>query len=128
MQKEKSNKNLKTGTHYMTEIEKNFLSGKEICTIIETCAKKGVGEFSYGPLSFNFGNRLAPQPARNGPQKPENVIQEQQNIEKETLLTEELRTKDDQIAELMITNPLLAEELMIEGELEDSDEDDTDDA
>ena len=106
---------------------KTFLSGKEICTIIDICAKKGVGEFVYGPLSFKFGPKLAPQPARTGPSVPENVIQEQISIEKDALLSEELQTKEEQIAELMISNPLLAEELMIGGDLESNSDEDLED-
>lgn len=109
-------------------VEKNFLSGKEICTIIETCAKKGVEEFAYGPLSFNFSAKTASQPARSGTSSPEHVLQEQINIEKDVLLSEELQTKEEQIAELMISNPLLAEELMAEGELEANSEEVSEDA
>lgn len=124
MQKEKLSKNLRNGTNSLGEKEKNFLSGDEICSIIEVCAKRGVGEFVYGPLSFNFGTKKDTQPARNGAQLPENVIQEQQKIEETTLLSEELRTKEEQIAELLITDPLYAEELIVSGELDQVSEED----
>lgn len=123
MESGKSKKNLNSGT----KTTENFLSGKEICTIIEICAKKGVGEFTYGPLSFNFGNTKAPQPARNGNPSSENVILEQKIIEKDALLSEELQTKEEKIAELTISDPLLAEELMAEGELEEASEEDLED-
>jgi len=115
MQQEKSKKN----SNFGTKRTESFLSGKEICTIIEICAKKGVGEFTYGPLSFNFNGNKAPQPARNGNLSSENVILEQKTIEKDALFSEEMQTKEEKIAELTITDPLLAEELMAEGELEE---------
>lgn len=103
------------GTDYMA---KPFLSGEEICKIIGVCSKNGVSEFTYDTLYFTFGSKSAPCPA---PQVsiPENIILEQQKIEEKTaLLQEEIKTKEEQVAELMVADPYLAEKLMAEGELE----------
>ena len=107
--------NLPSGTDYMA---KPFLSGEEICKIIGVCSKHGVSQFTYGPLSFTFGVTLAAEPTKFGQSTPEKVIQEQQNEEKTAILHEEIQTKEEQVAELMVTDPYLAEKLMAEGELE----------
>lgn len=105
-------------------MDKTFISGAEICKIIESCAKKGVLELKYGPLHLKFAGKTQESTAR-GPKiptesAPENIIQAQNKEQEEALFREELKTRDEQIAELIVTDPLLAEELMAEGELEES--------
>ena len=95
----------------------NLLSGDEICKIIEACAKRKVAELEFGALKLKFGpftaqrTTPAPGPAIPAP-VPENILQEQTKAQEEALLVEEIKTREEQIAELIITNPLAAEELM----------------
>lgn len=96
----------------------NFPSVQDLCKLILTCRKYGVSHIKYGSAEINFSGS-APGPAQPAPQK---VIEEQSHIQKEVLAKEELSTREDQIAELLITDPLLAEELMEMGELEKGDD------
>ena len=120
MQQERSKKSLKPG---MNSITKNFfVSVEDLSKLIETCAKSGVSEFAFGELKIQFGRTPAPGPAIPD-QAPENVILEQKQVEESALLKEEILTKEEQIAELLISDPLSAEELMAEGVLEEDSED-----
>lgn len=117
-----------TGMRVMAK--ENFISGEEICKIIQIAAKSGVTKMQFGPLALEFGNppkKSAPGPAQ--PEVPENVSQEQQHEEEKALLNEELKTKEEQFSELWITNPLEAEKLLASeevskesGELDDGDD------
>lgn len=96
----------------------HLLSGTEICKIIEACARRKVAKLEFGPLKLEFQPPvehrppLAPGPA-SPVLEPENVIREKQAQEHERALeAEEIRTREEQIAELQITDPLAAEELM----------------
>jgi hypothetical protein len=101
----------------------HFLSGDEICKIIEVCSKRGVSQLKLGPLSLDF---QAFQPTRQKPvapgpaipdSAPEEVTREQQAIEKLALEKEEILTREGQIAELLLTDPAEAERLMEIGDL-----------
>lgn len=121
MKSKSGNPTWKNKTHY--------LSGEDICRIISICAEKGVVEFQHGCTKFSFSGKQTPGPGPTLPGDSENVIREQTEIEKKQLLKEEVKTKEEQIAELFLMDPLLAEQLMEEGELiaEASDTDGPDD-
>lgn len=101
----------------------HFLSGEEICKIIEVCSKRGVSQLKLGPLSLDF---QAFQPTRQKPvapgpaipdSAPEAVLQEQKAIETQALEREEILTREEQVAELLLTDPAEAERLMELGDL-----------
>lgn len=94
---------------------KGFLSGDAVCSIVDACAKSKVSHFRWGNLEFCFSGSLALEPS---PFKlaPEYALQEQ--IEKDEIEREEISTREDQIAELWITNPAKAEEMLEQGELD----------
>lgn len=103
---------------------KDFLSGEEVCKIIETCAKNKVYSLKCGPLELSFSpakELSAPGPTIPA-SNPEKIIQEQQEEQKKAIEEEELDTREDQIADLLLTDPAKAEELMEQGELEPADE------
>lgn len=118
-----------------TNLDKSFLSGEEICKIIETCAKAGVVTLKCGPLELSYAPALNKSPNADSPaseptnsvSNPENIIQVQINAEKEALEDEEIRTREAQILELGITDPLKYEELLAQGELSEAEELDQDD-
>ncbi len=109
-----------------------FLSAQDICTIVDICARRRVVKLQFGPLLLEFepaANKRNPTSAP-GPAKPEateEVIRAQTTIENNALESEELRTREDQIAELWITDPLKAEEMLANGELDPSDEGESED-
>lgn len=96
-----------------------MLSGSEICKIINACAKKGVSKLQLGPLLVEFGQQnqtSAPSPVKLA--FPENVIQEQEKESKNALEAEEINLREQQIAELQLTDPLKFEEMLESGQLE----------
>lgn len=73
-----------------------------------------------GPLELDFRplERVVPTPAP-GPATPvpENVIQAQKQEEEQALLAEEIRTKDQQLAELLLTDPAAYEKMLEDQDL-----------
>lgn len=101
----------------------NLLSGDEICKIIEACSKRRVSKLEFGPLKLDFQPPVhacvnkAPGPAQPD-SNPENILREQEQKSKEAIEEEEIRLREEQIAELWLTNPAEAERLMELGELQ----------
>lgn len=108
-------------------MDKSFISSEEVCKILDACAKKGVIELKFGPLEVRFQPKAqshpkkAPGPIIPAHPEPENILQEQREAEKAELLREEIRTKEDEVDELVLTDPLKYEELIESGELSPSD-------
>lgn len=105
----------------------------DLCAIIETCTNHGVRSFEYGSLKLDFGAKLAPpgssathpvgdeipapHPAGDAIPAPDH-----DKINQETLEADELRFREEELLNAPIENPVLAEQLLIDGELEDADE------
>lgn len=92
-----------------------------MCKIIRTCADSGVLHFNLGPLEFSRVPGTSPlaDTTMSG-SKPEHILQEQQLEENVELIREEIRTREEQLAELQITDPLKYEDLIERGELSES--------
>lgn len=100
-----------------------FLSAQDICTIVETCAKRRVAKLQFGALLVEFNPEAGSRPSHQapGPAKPEaseEVIREQKTAEEAALTEEEIVTREEQIAELWLTDPLRAEEMLESGDLQ----------
>lgn len=95
---------------------KNNLTPDNIILIIKACAENNVSKFSVDTLAFEFG-----QPKI----KDDVIITEpltqvvHEKMDSETLVAEELKTRNEQMQMLLIENPLLAEEMIADGDLED---------
>jgi hypothetical protein len=103
---------------------KSHLSATEVCLIIRACSESQVTQLKLGDLEISLGHK-APEPVLTAP-TPDTAISEiQTQIEKEELVEQEIRLRDDQIKQMLIEDPYEAEKLMIKGELESdgSDED-----
>ncbi len=126
--------------------EKMSLTSDDVCAIIEASAKNEVSVLKFGDLHIEFGmnatqlRKLFPPPdypVSVGPLSPLSqppspagaAIPETQHdkMNKNAIENEELRLREEEIANAIIENPLLAEELLREGELEDDDDGDGDD-
>lgn len=136
MNSEESTKNSMSGT-MPTKVTKarsqvKTLAPEEICAIIEACAKNGVATLKFGDLEIQRGppatrSENPEAPASLAPTAHSNIPvaemtdqqHEQQNAN--NLVSEELATREAQIAELLVTDPVAAEKLILEGELEDAD-------
>lgn len=123
--------NCKKNSNSGTSATKNFPSAEEVCKIVDICARNRVAKLKFGPLLVVFdppewiSHTPAPGPA-TPVQAPENVILEQQNEEKRSLEEEEINLREQQIAELLVSDPLKAEELMEQGDLVELDDDGND--
>lgn len=100
---------------------KNNLTPDNIISIIKACAEHNVSKFSVDTLAFEFGQ----------PKVKDDVIitepltaQVHEKMDKETLVQEEIKTRNEQMQMLLLENPLLAEELIASGDLEDDETDD----
>lgn len=110
------------------------LAPEEICAIIDACAKNGVATLKFGDLEIQRGPtaQLSENPEPPGSIAPTahplNVpvaeMTEKQHAEQNerALLENENALREEQIAELLITDPLAAEKLIAMGELQDVDD------
>jgi hypothetical protein len=91
--------------------------------ILESCAKHGVSQLKLGPLEVAFGGpiqslaQIQPPGATQPATSPENVIQAQHTEERNAQEEQEVAARESQVAELLITDPYLAEQLAEKGEL-----------
>ncbi len=114
-------------------IEANpFPNALDLCKIIGACREAGVSRLRVGQMDISFGPEaeiLAPAvptvsvttPAEK---VPEEIIRAQKRAETASLEEQEITLREQQVAELLISDPLAAEELMAQGELEPSGEQD----
>lgn len=109
------------------ESVQSWPNAEDICKIVVACREAGVATLKCGPLEVSFIHVVKPPPLDphiTGPaptpagEVPEQIIQAQQQVEKTSHIEQEIQTRERQVAELMVTDPLLAEQLMEEGELE----------
>lgn len=96
------------------------LSVEEICSIIEACRNAGVTSMKCGPLELSFGKQT--ESPSEKPAVTEITDDQHEKSNEDALVQEELRTRQDQIDQMLIENPSLAEELVAQGDLEDDDD------
>lgn len=108
--------------------EATSLTVTELCSIIESCAKASVRAFTYRELRLEFGDVATaiptPPPPAPEPSSTETTLSDlhtKQNAS--ALLSAELQIKEEQIAYMVLENPLLAEELIANGEMIEGDDD-----
>ena len=101
-----------------------FPNAKDLCSILEACSQTGVSQLKLGSLEVSFGGpitkfelALAPGPIIPAT-SPENVIQAQHTEERNAHEEQEVAAREQQVAELLITDPYLAEKLAAQGEFE----------
>lgn len=100
---------------------KNTLTPDNIISIIKACAENGVSKFKLDTMDIEFGQYKTKDTV--------NFIEPltqaaHDKMDAETLAAEEARQKEDEIQMMLIENPLLAEELISNGDLEDDGTDD----
>jgi hypothetical protein len=106
-----------------------FPKAEEVCKIIATCRRNGVAYFEMGGLKVDFyapdareARVVSPEslqvPNVGAPTTPVAEVPGK-TIQAEAEFIEEqgIQTREEQIAELLITDPLLAEEMMESGDL-----------
>lgn len=106
--------------------ENSSLTAGDIGLILKACKATGVTTLKFGDLCVEFGNKPVPShlaeslhlpPLHTIPVTEITEIQKQQS--KESLFQSEQALKEDQIAELWITDPYKAEQMLANGELDE---------
>ena len=102
---------------------KKSFTAKELCEIIRQCKQDGVTELTLGDLYLSFQPKVVkPQvlpitPTSTQPPDAE-ISAEIQKQSEASIEQDALTLRQQQIDELTILNPLLAEQLIAQGELE----------
>lgn len=114
-------KKCKSGTICMTCEQKSSLSSADVCAILTSCREAGVSELEFGALRVTFG-----RPPRHETQEPlqslateEEISANQVKMARESLELDELAVREQQIEELLLTDPAKAEQMIIDGQLEE---------
>lgn len=121
---------------------KNSLSSRDVCDIIQACSQSKVSVLKFGELYVRFGpqaegsNTSTPEsdfvPENTStPVKPnsDTEISEEQHarISQDSLVADEISTREEQLAMAMVEDPALYEQMIRDGELEDVDDESSDD-
>lgn len=99
---------------------KNNLTVESIISIIKACAENSVSKFKLDTLDIEFGQYKI-KDTENFTEPLTQAAHEK--MEQETLVKEELKTREDQMRMLLLENPLLAEELIADGDLQNDEAD-----
>lgn len=104
------------------------LNVKDVCDIIQKCADCGVGELKFGPLELKFHQISVPvttsgqNPAPHIEEPSQGPENDAPTMSPELLKKIEEDIKQDQLAEMLITDPAQFEELIFSGEVVNDDE------
>lgn len=91
---------------------KKILESSEICSIIKACGESEVSELKFGDLSIKFGrsaSHLNPEPVLD-----RSIEQEQTRIQDEVLVQDELMSREDELANMLVEDPVRYEEMLAE--------------
>jgi hypothetical protein len=120
--------------------QKNCLSTDDVCRIIKACGEAKVAVLKFGDLCVKFEATPAPNPwtptqsPDSGFRAPRSVdtahsstsaaeiAGTHEQVAEESLLQDEAAVREEQIAQMVIENPLLAEQLLMDGVLTDEEE------
>lgn len=96
------------------------LTPEGLCSILRACRESQVSELKFGPLHVKFGPPVDPEPVKPtpAPATATEIADTQKNIAKESLAQDEAKLRETQLALAFIENPMLAEQMLMDGELE----------
>jgi hypothetical protein len=98
------------------------LDVKQICDIIKLGSKLGLARLEYEGLKLEFRADDDPQAPVQGQRGPKLTKKQaaalQQENEASALADQEFKTREEQLAHLLIADPVAYEELIARGELE----------
>lgn len=112
------------------------LASTNIVGIIKACARHRVVTLKFGDLELSFDpkvkttrprstNLVEPEPSQSDPQiqiPVTEITEQQKHIARGALTFDELTFRDQQFAELLVIDPQAAEQMLVDGELDDDDE------
>ena len=101
---------------------KKNLTIKDVLSIINMCGASGVSELKYGDLFLSFKKEKGSSeiPLSSYPQNQVDKIK----FDAQLFAAEEIRTKEDELANKIVENPAEYEDLLLAGDLEDVGEQD----
>lgn len=117
---------------------KRVSSAEEVCLIIEACGEAGVAELKFGDLYLRFGTKTEPEhqtthvltprvlgtsKKASSPEPAAEIAATQSEMAEKSLLADEIALREQELAEMFLTDPARAEELLMQGELTDDEED-----
>lgn len=98
-------------------MEDSKLSAKDIVVLIRACKGMGVTELKFGSLHIRFSEQVTQEKPRD--QVPKIPVETINQIEDETLESQESDIKQTQLELMLIENPAEYERLVQSGELDD---------
>lgn len=108
-------------------MDKRGLTAEDICSIINTCALANVRSINFDGLHLEFGvdSQASKSPPLhvselNEPTEAALSEKEHEELTNTSLLQDETRLRMDQIDLMLIEDPLKAEKLIADGELDDT--------
>ena len=112
--KKELNKNSLSG---MTVTDKN-LTSNQIIDILKACKKAGVSEMKFGELSLSFGESHSKRHKKS----PDTEISDESRkaMVAQSLELEEINSREDELAEMLLTDPVKYEALLMDGGLENA--------
>lgn len=112
-------------------VNRKSLSPNEIRVILEACEKTGVAELAFGDFQVIFGLKprkiweesdqslAQPEPFQSHSRPTVGIVGIQENIARKALEDDEIALKEDQIADLLIEDPVELERMVRDGEITD---------
>lgn len=102
------------------------LSVEEVCRILKSSEESGILKLKFRDLEFERETGRIVTPPIPLPAHSEHAIPKETHTKQneQQLLVDELRTKAEQLQELLITDPYQFETMLANGELVPDDEDD----
>lgn len=97
-----------------------MLKSDEVCALIKACGESGVSSLKWGNLQVSF--ERSPKEPETPPAIPDTEISEEiAQSGTRRLEQEEFNTKEDELATMLIENPLEYERMLTNRELESKD-------
>lgn len=108
-------------------METSQLSAKDVCSILSTAKKFGVQSLEFSSLKVVFHPTTVEKKITvESPQEKQILAEVDREVHEANLANETSRLRQEEIANLLVTDPAKYEELLIQGELGGSEEEDDD--
>ncbi len=98
------------------------LSSKEIIEIISVCKQSGVSKMQFGDLCIEFSSQAAAPEKSNQIPVKEITENEHKAMTQKAVAKDERDLKEDRLAMSLLEDPMLAERMIADGDLEDADD------
>ena len=106
----------------LESVDQKTLSRNDLLKLIKACKENGVQELKFQGLHLTFGATeiVAQESPPLATEIVEDRANEQEALTVKSALADKISEKEDEVANLMITDPAEYERLILEGELSDA--------